>query len=110
MESIIILKLTLMQQCISRGGRRFNVRIDKVVRANSMVFQMRIRAVTHAGDATGEGAARRRFFVGSRKVQCVSKFCVMVTHRRRSLMITHQVSVTRRRGFFLHNERGPFHS
>ena len=54
-----------------------------------------------------EGVARRRLFVGSRKVQCVSKFCVMVTHRRRSLMIT-QVSVTQCHGFFLHNERNPF--
>lgn len=43
----------------------------------------------------------------SRKVQCVSKFCVMVTHRRRSLMIN-AVSVTR--GSFLHDQWKPFHS
>jgi len=48
-------------------------------------------------------ASRRRLFSrGSRKVQCVSKFCVMVTHRRRSLMIS-AVSVTR--GSFLHDQR-----
>lgn len=60
--------------------------IDEIVRTNLM----------NISNADAHDDSRRRYrrrsraggFVRSRKVQCVSKFCVMVTHRRRSLMIT----------------------